>query len=42
MKKQFPKISYTKMTRIIRALREEGKITFQGATKSGGYYAAEQ
>ncbi|MCR5454922.1 MAG: Fic family protein [Bacteroidales bacterium] len=41
MKKEFPKISYTKMTRIIRVLREEGKILFKGATKSGGYYAAE-
>lgn len=41
MKKYFPKISYTKMTRIIRALREEGKIIFKGATKSGGYYAGE-
>ncbi len=41
MKKSFPKISYTKMTRIIRALRESGKIEFKGATKSGGYYAAE-
>jgi hypothetical protein len=29
------------MTRIIRALREEGKIIFKGATKSGGYYAGE-
>jgi hypothetical protein len=39
MKKNFPKISYTKMTRILRLLREEGKIEFKGATKSGGYYA---
>lgn len=42
MKKNFPKISYTKMTRIIRNLREEGKIEFKGATKSGGYYAASE
>ena len=39
MKKNFPKISYTKMTRILRLLREEGKIEFKGATKSGGYFA---
>ena len=39
MKKFFPKISYTKMTRIIRTLREEGMIEFKGATKTGGYYA---
>jgi len=39
MKKNFPKISYTKMTRILRLLREAGKIEFKGATKSGGYYA---
>lgn len=41
MKKEFPKISYTKMTRILRTLREGGKIIFKGATKSGGYFAAE-
>ena len=39
MKKNFPKISYTKMTRILRTLREDGKIEFKGATKTGGYFA---
>ncbi len=39
IKKDFPKISFTKLQRILRALSADGKIEFRGPTKTGGYYS---
>lgn len=41
LKKSFPKISFTKLQRVIRSLATSGKIEFRGATKTGGYYIIE-
>jgi len=38
IKKGFPKISFTKLQRILRALSVAGKIEFRGPTKTGGYF----
>lgn len=38
IKKIFPKISYTKLQRILRSLTQARKIEFRGPTKTGGYY----
>lgn len=38
IKKSFPKISFTKMQRILHTLAQAGKVEFQGPTKTGGYY----
>lgn len=38
IKKNFTKISFTKLQRLLRSIALQGKIEFRGPTKTGGYY----
>lgn len=41
IKRQFTKISFTKLQRILHRLTKAGKIEFVGPTKGGGYFGKE-